>query len=66
MKPTDALMSLWQFIPVVIAEANRTGQEQELEFNGTKVRVYPGSHEYDIGDKWVLKREYDRHGRGGA
>lgn len=47
----------------VIAECNRTMHEHELEHNTIVVRVYPGSHEYDIYDKWDLKRRLEFGGR---
>ena len=40
---------------------NMTGQEHELRHNGVKVRVYPYSHEYDIVEKWELKRKLGRY-----
>lgn len=49
--------SVYRAIQRVIARANRTQQEHILRHNGVEVRVYPGSHEYDIVEKWTLKRE---------
>lgn len=47
----------------VIQAANSTGQEMFLKCNGTTVRVYPGSHEYDITDKYFLHRALERNDR---
>lgn len=66
LKPTKAGGSIATFIVECIGYANATQRDVEMEFNGTVVRVYPGSHEYDIADKWSYKREMDRLARGGA
>lgn len=49
--------SIYRFIQRVIEMCNSDGIERQLAHNGTVVRVYPGSHEEDIFEKWALKRE---------
>lgn len=49
--------SIYRVVERAIARANETQRELELVHNSITVKVYPGSHEYDIVEKWMLKRE---------
>ena len=41
----------------VIAKANESGVSFMLRHNDTDVLVYPGSHRFDIAEKWAMARE---------
>ncbi len=55
--------SLWMAAQRAIKAASDTGTDKFLVFNDTTVRVYPGSHEYDITDKYFLHRALERNDR---
>lgn len=40
----------------VIARANDSGNSYLLTFNETNVNVYPGSHRFDVAEKWAMSR----------
>jgi len=41
----------------VIAKSNESGETFLLNFNDTELIVYPGSHRFDIAEKWAMARE---------
>jgi len=47
--------SIYIAIQRAIACCNQTGSQCDLKHNDMLVRVYPGSHEYDIYEKWDLQ-----------
>ena len=53
--------SIWRAAERVIVMATRSGMDHFLSHNHIVVRVYPGSCEYDIVEKWDLKRQL-QHG----
>ena len=59
----EAGESIYHVIQRALTQANKARAEVIVTHNDTSVRVYPGSHEYDIADKFYLRRELDRAGR---
>lgn len=54
--------SIWRLALRAIDQCNRDQRDYQIRHNGTLVRVHPGSHEYDIGEKWFMQRRLDDHG----
>lgn len=52
----EAGENLYSLIRRASAAACERSTTVEMIFNDTRVRVYAGSHEYDIADKWAMQR----------
>lgn len=48
--------SFWKASQRVMQMANAENKPFNLRHNNIEIRIYPGSHEYDIEDKYQLAR----------